>query len=80
MPDWRWVTEIRSIPGVRDLPPATNGLWVDFDGIDTIMPLPEGRYSGARTRLGWVVGHGSGWQFMFVTEQVQPITSQEAVS
>jgi hypothetical protein len=71
MPDWRWVTQIKHTPSPGSvLPPIENGQWIDFDGLDSIMPLPKGRYNGANTRLGWLTD--TGWHFIFVVEQIDP--------
>jgi hypothetical protein len=75
MPDWRWVTQISHTPSPGSvLPPVQNGQWLDFDGLDSIMPLPHGRYNGANTRLGWLTDHG--WHYVFVVEQIDPYAMQ----
>lgn len=71
MPDWRWVTQVQHSPSPGNvLPPTMNGMWLDFDGLDSIMPLAPGRYNSARTRLGWLTD--TGWHFLFVAEQIDP--------
>jgi len=71
MSDWRWVTEVKATPSPGGwLPPAINGMWINFSMLDQIMPLPAGRYSGARTRLGWFTHNG--WIYIFVAEQIDP--------
>ena len=76
MPDWRWVTQVQHTPSPGSvLPPIQNGQWIDLDGLDSIMPLPRGRYNGANTRLGWLTDHG--WHYVFVVEQIDPTMSGE---
>lgn len=71
MPDWHFVTQVSSTPSPGNwLPPVENGMWIDFDGLDQIMPLPAGRYRGANTRLGWL--RDNGWHYIFVIEQIDP--------
>jgi hypothetical protein len=71
MPDWRWVTQVQHSPSPGNvLPPTINGMWLDFDGLDSIMPLPSGRYNSANTRLGWLTD--TGWHYIFVAEQIDP--------
>lgn len=77
MPDWRWVTQV-SAPNTlahSAIPRGELGMWVDLDGVDTITPL-NARTSGASTRFGWMTNEG--WHYLFIAEQVQPITSQKA--
>jgi hypothetical protein len=76
MPDWRWVTQVSHSPSPGNvLPPTMNGMWLDFDGLDSVMPLPHGRYNGASTRLGWLTDQG--WHYLFVAEQIDPTTLGE---
>jgi hypothetical protein len=71
MGDWRWITQVSARIGAGGgLPPTENGMWLDFEGVEMIMPLPPGRIPGARTRLGWLTAHG--WHFIFVAEQISP--------
>jgi hypothetical protein len=70
VPDWRWVTQVQHSPSPGNvLPPTENGMWLDFDGLDQIMPLNE-RYMKERTRLGWL--RDNGWHYIFVAEQIDP--------
>lgn len=74
MPDWRFVTQVDA-PGTF-VGHTSNGLWVDLDGVDTIMVIPPGRINGARSRLGWMTNIG--WQFIFCAEQIDPTYPGEA--
>ena len=75
MTDWRWVTQVQSVPSPGNvLPPTTNGMWINFDSVDTIMPLTRHDYRGAHTRLGWLRDH---WHYIFVAEQIAPSTEGE---
>jgi hypothetical protein len=76
MPDWRWITQVSHSPSPNNvLAPTLNGMWIDFDGLDSVMPLPPGRYNGANTRLGWL-SYGN-WHYIFVVEQIDPTLSGE---
>ena len=67
MPDWRWVTSVRNIPAAG-APQIIEGMWIDFDGLDQIMPLTAHDYRGAHTRLGWMTSEG--WQHMLIAEAI----------
>jgi len=77
VPDWRWVTQTSSPNTLahNTLPPAENGMWIDFDGLDSIMPMPKSSWHGANTRLGWLTAHG--WHYLFIIEKVAPSTEGE---
>lgn len=76
MPDWRWVTQVSAPNTLSHSTYSENGMWIDLDGVDTIMLIPPGRVNGARSRIGWLTDMG--WHYIFCAEQIDPTHPREA--